>query len=104
MTSTDQILRALADGTRREIVHLVAAREHSAGEIAARFPMTRQAVSQHLGILLSSGLVSVQEAGTRRLYRADPAAAQHVRDVFERLWDESLIRLKIAAETAEENP
>ena len=44
----------------------------AAGEIAARFDVTRPAISQHLGVLKEAGLVSERRDGTRRLYRADP--------------------------------
>jgi DNA-binding transcriptional ArsR family regulator len=59
----------LADQTRREIMRLVWAQERPAGEIAAQFASSRQAVSQHLNVLLDCGLVSVRVNGTRRLYR-----------------------------------
>jgi len=53
--STDDMLHALADGTRRDILRLVWTHERASGEIAARFAVTRQAVSQHLGVLLCCG-------------------------------------------------
>jgi DNA-binding transcriptional ArsR family regulator len=42
----DTMLRALADGTRRQILALVWREERTAGEIAANFKMTRPAVSE----------------------------------------------------------
>jgi DNA-binding transcriptional ArsR family regulator len=95
--TTDQVLHALADQTRREILRLVWSDEQSSGEIAARFPFTRQAVSQHLGVLLDSGLVLVRQEGTRRVYRADHRPMERLRVEFESFWDDSLVRLKTAA-------
>ena len=71
----DQTLQALAEPRRREILGLLADRELTAGEIAARFDVTRPAVSQHLAVLRAAGLVSERRDGTRRLYRARPAAS-----------------------------
>jgi DNA-binding transcriptional ArsR family regulator len=99
--STDDMLRALADGTRRDILRLVWTRERASGEIAARFAVTRQAVSQHLGILLGCGLVSVRAEGTRRLYRANRRPLEQLRAEFDSFWDESLDRLSSAAEQLE---
>ena len=68
------MLRALADGTRRKILALVWRDERTAGQIAAKFTMTRPAVSQHLTILRESELLTVRRDGTRRLYRANRQA------------------------------
>jgi DNA-binding transcriptional ArsR family regulator len=76
-------------------------RELASGEIAANFDLTRQAISQHLGVLLDCELVSVREAGTRRLYRADRRSMARLRAEFEGFWDESLDRLRTEAEEAE---
>ena len=63
---------ALADPTRRTIVELLAERELSAGELAARFPTSRPAVSRHLRVLREQGLVQARSEGRRRLYALDP--------------------------------
>ncbi len=94
-------LRAIADSRRREILRLIGSRELSAGEIASHFDVTRPAISQHLGILASAGLVTVRREGTRRLFRTRPDALEEVRVFLERFWDDSLARLKEAAETEE---
>jgi DNA-binding transcriptional ArsR family regulator len=64
---------ALADPTRRQIVELLAGDELEAGEIAARFPISRPAVSRHLRVLRETGLVRVRRDAQRRLYSLDPA-------------------------------
>ena len=86
------MLRAIADGTRRQILALVWHRERAAGEIAAGFAITRTAVSQHLAILRKSRLVTVRREGTRRLYRADLAAIARLRAELGRFWDDHLGR------------
>ena len=98
----DQTLQALAEPRRREILGLLADRELAAGVIAARFDVTRPAVSQHLAVLRAAGLVSARRDGTRRLYRARPAALRPLRAWLDRFWDEALERLRIAAEAEAE--
>jgi DNA-binding transcriptional ArsR family regulator len=66
-------IEALADPTRRRIVELLADGEHSAGELASNFSISRPAVSRHLRVLREHGLVRAREDAQRRLYSLDPA-------------------------------
>ena len=66
-TRTD-VFGALADPTRREILFLLRDGTLSAGEIAARFPQQRPAISKHLRVLRESGLLRERRAAQRRLY------------------------------------
>ena len=98
----DAALKALAEPRRRAILRLVWATETPASEVAAHFPdVTRSAISQHLGVLKSAGLVTERRDGTRRLYRADPTEMQKLRDFLDSYWGESLDRLRNAAESAQ---
>ncbi len=67
------VLAALADPVRREIVELLAAGEMGAGEIAARFPVSRPAISRHLRVLREAGLVTDEVRAQRRVYRLERA-------------------------------
>ncbi len=67
------MLVALADPVRREIVELLAGGELGAGEIAARFPVSRPAVSRHLRVLREAGLVASEVRAQRRVYRLERA-------------------------------
>jgi DNA-binding transcriptional ArsR family regulator len=87
----DEVLRALAEPRRRAILRLVAHDELAAGEIAAAFDVTRTAISQHLTVLKSAGLVVERRAGTRRLYRARPEGLAGVRELLDELWASSLL-------------
>jgi DNA-binding transcriptional ArsR family regulator len=73
-----QPFAALADPVRAEIVRLLARRDLSAGDIAARFPISRPAVSRHLSVLLRSHLVSVRGEAQRRVYSLDPTGLDDV--------------------------
>ena len=72
--------------------------ELAAGAIAARFDVTRPAVSQHLAVLRAAGLVTERRDGTRRLVPGRPAGLEPLRDWLGRFWDDSLERLRVAAE------
>ena len=91
-------MQALMEPRRRRIFELVAAEELPAGEIASRFEVTRQAISQHLRVLKRAGLLSERREGTKRLYRARPEGLAELRSYLDRFWDERLTSLKQAAE------
>ena len=78
-----EALAALADPTRRELVALLARGELAAGELAARFPVSRPAVSRHLRVLREAGLVRSRVAGRRRLYALDPRPLRELDDWLE---------------------
>ena len=59
----------LADPTRRRIIESLAAGETSFGELAAKFEMSRPAVSQHLKVLRDAGIVRARVDAQRRIYR-----------------------------------
>lgn len=64
---------ALSDPTRRRIVELLANwGELSATEIASHFPVSPQAISQHLKVLREAQLVQVERRAQQRIYRIDP--------------------------------
>jgi DNA-binding transcriptional ArsR family regulator len=97
----DEALRALADGTRRQILALIWRNELTSGQIASKFRVTRPAISQHLGVLRASRLVTVRRAGTRRLYRSNRDTLAKLRAELATFWDNRLERLKVAGEAAE---
>jgi DNA-binding transcriptional ArsR family regulator len=101
--AADQVLRALADPTRRTMLRLVRSQELAAGQIAAQFPMTQQAVSQHLHVLHRAGLVTERREGTRRLYLLRPDALGPVQALLHELWPDALDRLKRIVEEDKRN-
>jgi DNA-binding transcriptional ArsR family regulator len=100
----EEQLRALAGPRRRQILELVRDRELSAGQIAACFEVTRPAISQHLTMLKSAGLVAERRDGTRRMYLANPAALLGLKQFIDRFWASGLARLKAEAESEAEPP
>jgi len=98
--STNGVLDALGDPTRRQIFESLRGGPRSVGELASGLPVSRPAVSQHLRVLKQAGLVSDRKEGTRRLYRIDPGGLSGLRDYFDGFWGEALERF--AAEARKE--
>jgi DNA-binding transcriptional ArsR family regulator len=94
----DLAFHALAEPRRREILRVLADRELTAGEVAARFEVTRPAISQHLGVLRAAGLVDERRDGTRRRYRVRRDGMEPVRVWLDAFWSEHLVALKAVAE------
>ena len=94
----DAVAAAIAQPHRRAILGLIANAELSAGEIAGHFDTTRPAISQHLAVLRSAGLVTERRAGTRRYYRARPEGLTGLREWLDRFWRDGLEQLRIDAE------
>lgn len=69
---------ALADPTRRQIIESLSAGEHSFGEIADQFEMSRPAVSQHLKVLRDNGLVTVRADAQRRIYGLNAGGLEEI--------------------------
>jgi DNA-binding transcriptional ArsR family regulator len=92
------MLRALAEPRRLEILRLISGDELASGEIAAHFNVSRPAISQHLQVLKAAGLVNERRSGTRHLYRTRPEAIVELRQYLEQFWDSALSRLADVAE------
>ena len=71
--SSDRVFDALADPTRRRIVERIAKAPATAGELADRLPITRQAVVKHLAVLEAAGLAAGERDGRRVIYKLTPA-------------------------------
>jgi DNA-binding transcriptional ArsR family regulator len=92
-------LATLASPRRQEILRLVWSEERSAGEIARAMPdVTFGAVSLQLRALERAGLVQVRAESRNRFYRARRDAIGPLGEHLERMWNDALWRLKVAAE------
>jgi DNA-binding transcriptional ArsR family regulator len=100
----DAALRAIAEPHRRAILRLVRDQELTAGEIAARFPVTRPAISQHLNVLKDAGLIVERRLGTRRLYRIRPEGLADLRAYLDEFWADQLQQLKDTVEAEQSGP
>ena len=98
MSTNGHPLDALGDPTRRLVFELLREGPRSVGELAAEVPVSRPAVSQHLRVLQSAGLVSYRRNGTKNLYELDAHGVLALRTWVDAFWDEALDRFKAAAE------
>lgn len=93
----DIVFRALADPTRREILAILRGGQQTVGGIARNFRMSRPAISKHLRLLHSAGLVVTRQQGASNICSLDPKPLRMVdewlRD-YEAFWSLSLDRLK----------
>jgi ArsR family transcriptional regulator, cadmium/lead-responsive transcriptional repressor len=99
------VFEALADPTRRRLVTLLGERGGaSATELSREVPVTRQAVTKHLGALTAAGLATATREGREVRYRLTPeplsGAMAWMADVGAQ-WDDRLATLKRAIEERE---
>ena len=97
----ESALAALGDPTRRRIFEALRRGPSSVGHLAARMPVTRPAVSQHLKVLKEAGLVADESDGARRLYHIDPKGLASLRRWLDQFWDEALDAFKAEVEKEE---
>lgn len=99
----DLAFDALADPVRREILSILAQEaECSAGELAGRITSVgRTAVSSHLRVLRSAGLVTERREGRHRYYTLDPTgSAREVLSLLQELFQSGLRDARTAVEDA----
>lgn len=93
------ILAAIASPRRREILRLVWSDEMAAGDIAAAMPdVSFGAVSLQLRTLQEAGLVVCRRDRKHRFYRAKREKLGPLGKSLERMWDNALWRLTLAAQ------
>jgi DNA-binding transcriptional ArsR family regulator len=92
-----EILRALADPTRRAVFEQLVQREMSVTELKAGFSVSQPAISQHLAALRGAGLVAERREGRFAYYRAEPEGLAPLIDWIDRyraFWPDRIARLK----------
>lgn len=85
----DELLDALANPTRRDILDALLGGDLTAGELAGKFDMARPSVSEHLRALRESGLVEERQEGRHRFYRVTGEPMLDLIDwltPYERFW------------------
>src|SRR3954449_4752259 len=89
---------ALGDPTRRAIFERLVEGPRAVGELARALPVTRPAVSQHLKVLKSAGLVVDRPAGKQRIYEVDREGLEALRAELDRFWTTTLEAYKEVVE------
>ena len=104
MTALDRTFEALADASRRGVIDLLRRKPRRAGELADELGLSRPAMSRHLRVLRTTGLIEPEgdDADARaRIYRLRPEPFSALRawlDDVERFWKVELAAFKAPAE------
>jgi DNA-binding transcriptional ArsR family regulator len=81
----DRLFHALADATRRDILHRCSGDEPSVSRLADVYPMSFAAVQKHVAVLERAGLVAKERRGREQLVRTQPDAVSGARRVLDEL-------------------
>lgn len=74
----NDVFKAIADPTRREILRLLRHEEMSAGDVAARFDMTKPTMSHHFAVLKAAGLITSRREGQTIWYALNTTVLEDV--------------------------
>lgn len=91
------VFTAIASPVRRALLDALAAGPMPVRDLAAGFPISRPAVSQHLRILKQAELVREERFGRERRYQLSPAPLREVHTwtaCYERFWGDRLSALR----------
>jgi DNA-binding transcriptional ArsR family regulator len=97
-SSSGDPFEALGDPNRREILRLLSAGDKPVHELADELPISRPAVSRHLRLLKSAGLVAEERRGTERVYHLQEQGLQAVHEYLEGVWGDAAGRFRLVAE------
>ena len=93
MNPNRDVFQAIADPTRRAIIHLISQKPQNVNSLADNFDMTRQAVSLHVKILIECGLINIKQQGRERV--CEPKLDRLIEvsgwvDQYRKFWDNKL--------------
>jgi DNA-binding transcriptional ArsR family regulator len=91
------VFQAIADPTRREIIHLVASQSLTPTAVADCFDVSRQAISKHIKILTECGLIVIKKEGRERFCEAKLDKLNEVStwvEQYREFWDKKLDALE----------
>ena len=97
MKTRRDVYQAIADPTRRAIIHMVAGQPHNMKSITEKFEMSQQAISLHVKVLQDCGLVTIRQQGRERwcearLDRLEEVAAWVAQ--YRQFWEQKLDNLE----------
>lgn len=99
MAEAAEAFDALGDPTRRAVLEQLREHPRAVGDIAARLPVSRPAVSRHLRVLTDAGLVRATAVGRTRLYSVAPSGLQDLQRWLNTFWDDVLAGLAADVES-----
>ena len=93
----DQVFKALADPTRRTLLDRLHAQDGlTLGELCEPIAMTRQAATQHLGVLEAANLITTVRRGREKLHYLNPVPLHEMQE----RWIDKLARPRLRAMSA----
>lgn len=87
------VFQAIADPTRRNIIHLLSQQPLNLNAVAENFDISRPAISKHIKILTECGLIVIQQQGRERVCEAQLKKLSEVSDWIEQyrtFWNKKL--------------
>jgi DNA-binding transcriptional ArsR family regulator len=95
--ASSDVFRAIAERNRRALLDILRGGEQPVGRLVAETGLSYSLVSQHLQVLLETGVVERRAEGRQRLYRLEPAPIEVVHawaGGYEQFWPDRLTRLR----------
>lgn len=91
------VFQALADPSRRQILHLLSQDSMTINALAENFDMSRPAVSKHIKLLYEAGFVAIEDIGRERHCILSQEGFSHLQewiDYFDSFWKHKLKKLE----------
>lgn len=93
MNDPDLLFKALADPSRRKLLDLLCAHDgQTLGDLCKHLDMTRQAVTQHLGVLEAANLIATLRRGREKLHFLNPVPLQEIYERWIRKFEKPRLR------------
>jgi DNA-binding transcriptional ArsR family regulator len=92
------VFQAIADPTRRAIIHMLASQDLNLNSVAEHFDVSRPAISKHIKILTECGLVTIRQEGRERYCEARLKKLNEVSDwvtQYKKFWNQKLDALEV---------
>lgn len=101
------VFQAIADPTRRAIIHMIAKENMNLNSVAEKFDISRPAISKHIKILTECGLVTINVQGREHFCEAKLEKLNEVNEwvaQYKRFWEEKFDALEIYLKELQANP
>lgn len=99
------VFQAIADPTRRDILHLLASQSLNLNAVADKFPISRPAISKHIKILTECGLIEIKQQGRERFCEAKLSNLNEVSqwvEQYRKFWTDKLDSLELYLNTIQQ--
>ena len=96
------VFQAIADPTRREILHMLSSQSLNLNAVADQFTISRPAISKHIKILTECGLINIAQKGRERYCEAKLEKLNEVSvwvDQYRKVWEAKLDSLEVYLDT-----